>query len=487
MKKSAVWLSFLLILTACGETTRLTIVDFNDTHAKYEAVEENDELLGGAARWATFVDEMREENENILVLHAGDMLTGTVFCSIYKGQMGAEIMNQVGFDAMVAGNHEWDYGYANALAFDETLDAPLLSANAFDPETLSPVFLPYWVTNISGVDAVMIGISTANYGVYGTDMDENVLLQDEISTLSNLLFTENLAEEYPLVILLSHCGYEKDKEIAKAFPEIDVIVGGHSHTKLDGGDEVNGVVIVQAGQYGMYGGELALKLRGGKVVDYEYTLHDLDGTYAEDPEVAAYISEMDEAIGDEMGKKVYTSEYELVQTGLRENPLPIGNFFCDLMNSYARADVMILNAGSLRASLPTGEVTLEDIYELFPYDNNLYVATIDGKTLKSIVQKGIDGRGEGAFLYYSKGFLADASGDELVVSLNGEEVSDDALYTVGLSDYMYEGGDNYTEFASSTDLLDTGFRMRDLIVSYFENLGTLTENDVDTAARVILD
>ena len=147
---------------------------------------------------------------------------------------------------------------------------------------------------------------------------------------------------------------------------------------------------------------------------------------------------------------------------------------------------MVLNAGSVRNSLTDGDVTLRDVYELYPFDNELVIAGLPGSALKSIAQKGVDSLGEGAFLYYSEGFLVDATGDELRVTINGEPVQNEEIYNVAVSDFVFHGGDNYTEFEQAIDPVYTGWNLRDLILDYLMEIDKIDASVVDAEPRVLL-
>src|SRR5690606_26848307 len=187
----------------------------------------------------TAIDTRRGElnDANVLVLDAGDQFQGSLFYSMFKSGPIADFMNGIGFDAMAIGNHEFDDGPEELLKFIEASEFPIISGNTIAAEG-SPVagkFEDYIVKDLGGEKVAIVS-------VLATDTDETsapgdkITFEDEIEYLKKAV-AELEAQGINKIVLLSHVGYGRDKEIAAAVDGIDVIVGGHSHTLLSSTDE----------------------------------------------------------------------------------------------------------------------------------------------------------------------------------------------------------------------------------------------------------
>lgn len=506
MKKIIVLLAFA-VLMSCGEKQvksgndgelSITILHVNDTHGHVQGDENEDGIMvGGFAKIAGYAQQERADKDNVLLLHAGDILTGTVFSSIYHGEVSLELMNRMGFDACTIGNHEFDYGISNFMKIRDEANFPFVSANVFYNGEL--LVEPYLITNMDGYNAVIMGLTTSDIAVINTDVWNTVTIENEAVTLSNYIYGMKLADTNELFILLTHCGYDVDREIAELFPEIDIIIGGHTHTDIF--SQRGRVMIAQAGSDSEKIGVLDVEwIPGEEYVSempygietnwYRYVYADrvlLDDSVPADESVDAYISEMETAIDVGMDVYVTTSDYYFDNSELRTKPVALGNLVPDILHNYGEADVVIINAGSIRNELPSGELTLRELYELYPFDNVLVLATLKGKYLKEVAAQGVESLGKGAFLYFSDGFKVDASVEgEVTVTLNGEPVEDEQDYKIAVSDYVFEGGDNYTQFANATDEYYTGWNLRDLIIQYLEEQPAIDETIYDDEPRVIL-
>ncbi|NPV02433.1 MAG: bifunctional metallophosphatase/5'-nucleotidase [Brevinematales bacterium] len=482
-------LIIVLFGASCAKTEKIVIMHFNDTHSyMLPYINANKESLGGAARQVTIVNTYRVKFPDMLLVQAGDTLSGTLFSSIYKGTMNIELMNKMKFDMMTIGNHEFDYGLSNILALRATAQFPMMSANIFDKKTGERIFLPYLIKNIHGVKIVFVGLTTSNAGAINQDVIQSINIIPEAETLKGLLSTLELMKTNDLLICITHSGFTQDMELAAAVPGIDVIIGGHSHTPIFTPVYISNTMILQAGYYGLYAGLLTLNVADGKIASSEYELITIDSNIVEDKDTISYISNKNAAFKAMMAEKVCDSDIYFEQQGIRENQLPLGNFIADIIwQSTPGADMAIVNAGSIRYYLPDGAVTLGDITAVSPFDNELCIVKLQGKYIKEIMLAGVKNRGEGAFLYYSKGvkIVADKAKTP-VVTFKGKPIDDKKIYKVAVSDFMSKGGDNYVQFTKGVDIIHTGLNFRDLIISYLKKLKKITVKSMDMTKRVIL-
>jgi len=213
----------------------------NDTHSHLDALS-NEELyfdgvktrtdLGGAARMKTAIDVLSEDNENTLILHAGDAVQGTLYYTAYSGEADFVLLNYYGIDAMTLGNHEFDKGPGSVANYIAWAHFPIISANidADAEPLLRGKILPFTLKVLGHNTVAIIGATTKDTESTSSP-GENLKFEDVGKSVKN---TVNLLKSLGLnkIILLSHIGYEEDIGLAESVSGIDVIVGGHSHTLL---------------------------------------------------------------------------------------------------------------------------------------------------------------------------------------------------------------------------------------------------------------
>ena len=289
---------------------RMTIMHTNDTHSHHEAQGRSGD--GGAARQAAVVKDIRAEADNSLLLDAGDRFTGTLFHKYYAGEDNIKVMNALGYDAMALGNHEFDNGLEVLERFVTGVDFPVLSANTdFGTlETLASAVPGSTVLDVGGEKVGVIGLVTAET----PEITINFANKDEVTWSANYATAVNRetaklkADGVNKIILITHIGLGLDKQVAANTTDIDVIVGGHSHTVIssifkEGGDtkyplqvenaDGDAVYIVQAGDRDRYLGRLNLRFdEEGLVTRARGDLILLSKHITPDPEVQAMVDEL---------------------------------------------------------------------------------------------------------------------------------------------------------------------------------------------------
>jgi 5'-nucleotidase/UDP-sugar diphosphatase len=393
LKKSLVPFALLLIVltvSVCqAETKSLTIVHTNDLHSHFLGFAPNidftwettgdDATKGGWARLAGVIKGVRQDRSNpVLVLDAGDFMMGSLFHLLSREQaFELRLMQAMGYDAVSLGNHEFDLtpdGLArilNAAKANGNMP-PLVLANArFSQESdkddsLKAAFdeglvKPYVVIEKSGLK---IGL----FGLLGHDAMEvapfasPVEFDDPVATAKRIVEQLRNKEKADLIICLSHSGLRENREksedviLAKEVPDIDIIISGHTHTRLEKPIIEGKTIIVQTGAYGVAAGILDVQLEDGQAQLEKYVLTDLDDTIAGDPEIAKAISEFE--------KMVESQVLAPFQLGFRET---LAHTDFDLTIRAEESNLGNLIADALRWSVnkyesdphdPTSQVTL---------------------------------------------------------------------------------------------------------------------------------
>ncbi|ANU18008.1 hypothetical protein BBI11_13600 [Planococcus maritimus] len=470
----------------------LTIMHTNDTHAN----------LDNAPKRATLVKQLRAENANNLLLDAGDVFSGTLYFNSFQGQADLELMNYMGYDAMVFGNHEFDLGSSadghGALAeFVGNADFPMLGANVdfSKDDKMSPLVAGDAFTKTAANGQIYSGVvqevNGEEVGIFGLTTAETA----DISSPVDVEFTDYLeaAEEAVTwfedqdvnkIVALTHIGYndnvavDNDRTLAAEVDGIDVIVGGHTHTKLLPPVQVEDTVIVQANEYNKFLGQLDVTFdEAGNVTNFVGEHHEVALADA-DEEAAAILKPFADEIDDLKKKEIGVEANVFLngtrgEFGIRSSETNLGNFITDGMLAKAKTinpetTIALQNGGGIRASIDEGPITYGEVLTVLPFGNALAIMEVTGQELTEALERSVQAtpaEGEktipefGGFLHVSGMFFnydAKAPVGERVLSAfvdtgDGEytELDMEETYTVATNTFTAKGGDGYDMFAKA--------------------------------------
>lgn len=460
--------------------TDLTILHVNDTHGHIVPFNEKSVSknvpVSGAAYLAHMVQEERSKNpEGTLLLSAGDMFQGTPVSNLFKGVPVIEVMNYLGFDAIAIGNHEFDWGmdvFQNLVASSRF---PFLSANIKDQKgEYLPGVKPFAVVSRKNLKIAIIGVTTPEV-MYSTKPGhiEGFKAYRPEDILPELI-EKVKGEGVRMIIVLSHLGLEADRELAQRVPGIHVIVGGHSHTVINKPVTVGDTIILQAGQYGLYLGifELRVDTGTGNIVDYKKSrvlrkvLSGPDTPY--DEGAAGIVNIYYDQIKEKFAEVVGETLVDLKRRYQRESN--IGNIICDSMREVANADIAFMNNGGIRTDIPKGKITLEQVFTLMPFDNNLVTMHLTGVQILEILE--YNARQEQGFLQASglkvRYDMSETEGSRVKEVYVGEKpLTKEKTYTVTTIDFLAAGGDAFKTFKEGKNII-YGTNLRDLFVTYLQ-------------------
>jgi 5'-nucleotidase/UDP-sugar diphosphatase len=488
----------LLLLEEREEALELTILHTNDLHAHYDSFEPwGDVVQGGAARLKTVVEEILEEDDDILFLDAGDQFQGTLFFTVGGAQVVADVMNELGYDAMCLGNHEFDAGPAELAAFIEEADFPVLSANvdAFADADLAGMIQPYEIFDFDGVLVAVIGLTTEHTAT-ASSPGPNVRFLDAIEVAQRTA-DELAANDIDVIIALTHLGTLRDVEMAQAVSGIDVIIGGHSHTLLEDYPMVTSsasgepVLVITAHEWGKRLGRLDVSFtKDGLVGAFSGEPIFIDESIPEDEGMLALLNEYRPAIDALMTQVVGSTDVDLngAREDIRVRETNLGNLICDAMLWKSRglgATVAIQNGGGIRASIPAGEITMGQVLEVLPYGNQLTVLTIIGDQLTAALENGVsaveDGAGQfphvGGMRYTFDSTLQPGRRVTVVEIWDAATksyipIDPAATYLLATNNFLASGGDGF-DFSEATDRYDSGWLLSDALAEFFRDQGVV--------------
>ena len=473
----------------------LVILHNNDVHSRLEShlPAEAEEVQGGRVRLATLVDEIRGlyGADKVLLLDGGDAIHGMNIDNLFGGLPSIEVMNLMGYNAFVPGNHEFNYGQEVLGQRIRDAKFPVLAANVTYKDGSLFTGASALIQEIGGVKVGIIGLVAEETPIVTHPKNvEGLVFHEPISVAK--MVAQRVRPKVDVLIALSHLGYSKDIELAEAVPELDIIVGGHSHTELKEATEVNGVIIVQAHEYANNLGFLYLNVEDGKITNYNAFLIPVTAEVPEHPQVRAIIDYWNEQLQERLGTVVgrsdvaWNGEREFVRT----SETNLGNLAADVIREAVGSDIAVTNGGGIRASINPGDITVADIYNVLPFDNSLVVVEMLGMDIIEALEHSVRLVPEqnGGFLQVSGLTFevdpkAQPGGRVINVRVNGERISPSKTYTVATNDFLAAGGDGYETFMNAKLVADTGIMLRDVMVDYVLQQGTLQEPE---GGRIII-
>lgn len=472
----------------------LIILHTNDVHSRVEShlPQGAQEEQGGRVRAATLIEEIRETygGNKVLLLDAGDALHGMNIDNLFGGLPSIEIMNAMGYDAFTLGNHEFNYGQAVLLERIADANFPTLAANV----TINGNLFAGYSAIIKVVNGIKVGIIglvpqetpivTHPKNVEGLTFHDPIVIAKQTAQV--------VRPDVDVLIALSHLGYNVDVELAKAVPELDVIVGGHSHTRLEEAQEVNGVIIVQAHEYANDLGFLYLELEDKEIAKYEGFLIPVTSDVQKHAGVQSIIDYWNDELQERLGNVVAKSniDWNGERSFVRTQETNLGNLVADVIKSTVDADIAVTNGGGIRASINAGEIRVADIYNTLPFDNTLVIVEMMGMDILEALEHSVRLLPEenGGFLQVAGiSFEVDLSavpGGRIINAKVGDNrLSTGKYYTVATNDFIAAGGDGYDTFKNATLVADTGIMLRDVMVDYVAEQGTV---QVPEEGRIVI-
>jgi 2',3'-cyclic-nucleotide 2'-phosphodiesterase (5'-nucleotidase family) len=392
-------------------------------------------------------------------------------------------MNTVGYDLMTVGNHDFNYGQDRLLELAKMADFDIISSNIFKANYST--FLPsYVIKEFDGVKVGIFGLATPDT-TFTTHPNNVIGLNFFDPVIVARLMVATLKDKTDIIVCLAHLGLDSSgdyssEKVAMYVNGIDVIVDGHSHTSLPEGRLVNNTLIVQAGDYIKNVGVVELKLTNGV----------LTKTAKHITKAEAEAMESDQVIVDLVTKvkadnMVITSEVIGTTTvrldgdrGLvRTGETNLGNLITDAMLYETGAQIAFTNGGGIRASIEVGEITVGDVITVLPFGNYVVTKELTGAQIWAALELGMDTypAEKGSFPHIAGMKVvfdpAKAAGERVVsVTVGGESIVLDKLYTVATNDFIAAGGDGYTMFKAAT-LIGEYLGLDEVLIDYIHVFG----------------
>ena len=381
-----------------ADTDTVVILYENDVHCAVE----------GYSKLAAMKNELSETYTNVGVVSVGDFVQGGTLGAVSKGEYIVNLMNKVGYDAIALGNHEFDYQLPRLNELNAMSNTKFISCNFQKIGEDKSYFEPYTIVSYGNVDVAYIAITTpetinsSSPAQFKNDKGELIYTFNE-SKLYNIVQTNINAAETAgadYVIALSHIGYDESGNLADITDVIentdgfDVVLDAHSHSIIEekvikdkSGDDV---LLTSTGTKFEYIGKLTIK-NGA----FDTELVEVESYTKTDPVVDAYITEINENYAQLGNRKIGESKVEFITHDKDGNRLVrnaetnLGNFCSDALRVMTGADMSFVNGGGLRAPMESGDITFNDIFSVFPFNNQIVTAEISGQILIDFLEMAV--------------------------------------------------------------------------------------------------
>ena len=354
-----------------AQPKKVHILSVNDIHATIERF----------PQLTSIADSLRKLYPEMLVLSAGDNRTGNPASDMHAepSRPLVELMNRVGFNYSAIGNHEFDGGIDNFRNVVISSYNRYLCANINVPDSMRLHIDPFAVTERGGVRIGILGLTQTNEETGRPDaapkLFRNISFSRATDEAMKYAWMDSVCDVF---ILLTHLGVDEDRKLAERLPCIDLIVGGHSHTKLDPCLMENGVMITQTERFLKYAAFTTLLVDSGRVVGRKAELIDVAGHPAKDEAVQALV---DSFRNDPALSRVLT--YADGGFGTREE---LGCLMADALRSEFNADIAVQNCGGVRLeNKQEGDFTVNDVYMLDPFGNEVVEMSLTGEEFVNLL------------------------------------------------------------------------------------------------------
>ncbi|MBD5289588.1 MAG: bifunctional metallophosphatase/5'-nucleotidase [Bacteroides sp.] len=477
---AAVSAAAIMLFPQLTMAEKLVIVHSNDTHS---LIDPDASGAGGILQRKAVIDSIRRVEKNLTVVDAGDGVQGSLYFKFFRGAVDYPLMDQIGYDIRILGNHEFDNGLDELAQAWKKVKGAKLSANYdFSDTPAKGIFEPYVIRKIGGKKVGFIGLNINPESLIAENNYRGMRFSDPIQTADSLAALLKKKKGCDLVVAVTHIGYRmaegeaSDILLASRSEDIDVIIGGHTHTLVNPATpeqtpfiipNANGkpVLVTQVGKSGKYLGKITIDTdlldKGKRSEAFSYELIPVTDRFADsqlDPKMKEILAPFKARVDSINARRIATVRTPMdgnAQTGAFPNwsadfGLWYGNLKADSLRSAGNiippVDLAIMNVGGIRSSWDAGALTEGKVLETFPFSNNFVIIELKGSDLAEVFRVAAAKGGEAV----SDGVLVitDGNGNYLDAMVNGKPLDPERTYTVGTINYLAWGNDGLRALAN---------------------------------------
>lgn len=478
----------LVAMAPVMRAEHLIILATNDTHSQVDPVTKDN--MGGMFRIRAIFDAERQINKNVLAIHAGDAVQGTLFFNIFRGDVEYAMLDSLGYDICILGNHEFDNGIDELADHYKHLKATKLSANyLMDDTPLKDMFLPYVIKQYGDRRVGIFGINVNPVGLISAKNYEGMIYLpcEQVADATARYLKEVMKVDY--AVMVSHIGVvgethaagePTDATIAASSHYIDLIVGGHSHTDIEPGSELNRIAnadgkIVVIGQNNKCGKHIGR---------YDIDLDNLSVSYARIPVDASWDARAQypamkawlEPFRGDIDSLMTRCPIATSARYMSNNSIAASNWISDAVYdvmediSGIKIDATMMNVGGIRTDMPEGTVNEGVIASMFPFYNKFVVLELSGADLIAGLQAMVN-RNDFSCVSRQLSATYNDKGQIVEAKLNGKKIDPKKMYKVGTIDFLQGGGDGMVSFKTAKCLFEDNRAYGEHIIKYVKELG----------------
>lgn len=472
------------VASGAEKSSRLAIMHTNDTHSQLDPLDDTD--MGGILRRKVLIDSIRAAEPNAMLVDVGDVVQGSLFFTLYKGDVENALMDSLGYDLRILGNHEFDNGAEDlARRIRNTRSTWLATNYDVSKSALAGRFQPYYIKEVGGKKVGFIALNLKPQGMISEGNYNGVEYLDMYKAANSTAWHLKHNEGVDYVIALTHIGYwpsgtgTSDRELAAASEDIDAIIGGHSHTTVDPADNSpkaavwrvanavgDTIPVVQTGKSGRNLGQLVLDVDNGT---FSYKLIPVDARLDSrvDKSLEKVIEPYRAGVDSIMNLKVASSA-----RALSNSDAALLNFVADYIKLRGsqlakNVDFAITNKGGIRRGLPKGKVTQGVVINMLPFNNKVTVIDVKGRDLAENFDimavsggNGLSREVEAVFDPKTKKCVS--------IKVNGQPLDPDKTYRVATIDYLANGGDYMKPLTRGSVVATAPRKLSDDIVDWMK-------------------
>lgn len=441
--------------------------------------------VGGFAYLAGAVNAVRERDgaDRVLLFDGGDTFSDDLVGNETRGEAMISLMNALGYQFMSLGNHDFDYGLERTRELEGLADFPMRGANTI--ENGKPIFgEPYEIFDAAGIDVAVLALAYHNTSQTGSKANvEGLTFTNGIEVARE--WVPKLRERADLVVVLSHQGTAVDRLLAREVPDIDLIIGGHSHDRVSPPEDIDGVWMVQALSDAAVLGEIKLVLdTNNRLQSVEGAAHNLwNDEITPDAEIAALVAQIDAPYRERLDEVLATAYDRISRQYKSESPFDA--LVGEMMRTHTGAEVAFMPGVGYGVSIKPGPITREDLYTLVPHPTKLVTLEMQGARLLGVLEQSatnlnpaddlerVGGLVQTSGIGWTLDLNAPVGQRVSAVTVNGEPLQPERWYKVaanaglvnGLHRYDFSGRDLKRHSESVTDVVESGLKARAGVVA----------------------
>lgn len=461
----------------------ITVFATSDIHGHLEPYKPRDAKydIGGLAKMSKIIKDFRQKQPNTLLVDVGDAPYNTNITNLFEGASAIDVMNEMNYDAMAIGNHDFDFPFSVMERNAANADFQFLSANTYYNDEYPEFLKPSIIKEVDGVKIGIMGLTDDQSKYYTHPKNvEGITLKEQFESAQKAV--NDIKGESDIVIALAHI-HGNNPVLPTKVDGIDIEIGGGQDV-VGFPQDINGTWLISPGKHAEVLNQININVLKNEMIGFNFAhmfiTENLEADEATNNIIEGYESKLDDKMKEVIGETTVELDGERQTVRLKESNL--ANAIADSLRELTGADIALQNGGGVRASINGGEITMEEIYAVLPFDNTVVMVEASGETIWKTLEHGVSSypSAAGGFLQVSGlEYTFDASkevGSRIVeVLVDGKPIDKQKTYKVVSNDFLTGGGDKFTMLKDETkEILKTKSYLRDAFVEYLQNHKTIS-------------